>query len=532
MRLVVTARTAAIFVAALILQAACELEPCKAIGNLFFERHYQVIADTLRSEPIANIMQLTSSFPRLRFNVSMSVASHAPEEDVLVEKLIRVFESAHKNEAGEGKVNALYDSYVPTLGYHRWFRALWTAISTVTKDSDPMFLTSNSKEQTGYLDWHWLAAHASAAARDRVSLLAYFGSRVDLSFMVHGAAWATVTNASAAGLFRFSDDLRSRAQSTPRSGSKPRKPRGGDGAVELLLAPGFSALRKVCPWSALHGDDGPEAAKRSAQQHGAEEQGGEEDYPWLAECLHGLGHGVFMASVESLAAAGKSLSVPEVMRRSAALGSAILNGDGPSTAAILRHGTVATKLSSWMVAADVGSAAHEFERDRDRYGWRDGSAAAWRDGYAALVGAFPASCAAALTPSIPRRWTAAATSAATTAAAATSAAHAGAGPSKSDDDWAVSACLSQGGKYGFRPLGSAECLALARAEATGGVGSLTCATMSGAVGLMGLHGGNVHRALRACRSSYLESLEAAAAYSYSMLHPHYKACVGGERLHE
>ena len=486
---------AVLFVSTMCPQAACELEPCKAFGDYILQRHQQLIDDALRGEAAgsSDIYELAASFPRLRFNVSTAVASFVPAENNLANKLTRSF--LQLGGTTEVLVNALYDSYIEELGYHRWFRALWSAVSSATKDDAPMFLTASNKQKTGYPDWHWLAAHASATSKDRGALLGYFGSRVDMSFMVHGAAWAAVVNASASGLFHFSDSLQHRSHLPSARGSR-------HGDVELILAPGFQILRDLCPWSVLPLEGGNE-----------EEQGGEEDYPWMAECRHGMGHGVLMASIESLAQAEKPISVSEVMRRSAALSFAILSGDVPAISSILTHGTAAMKLDSWMVAADIDSASHEFERAPERYGWHANSSARWKSEFAEFISQFPSGCTA-LTPSIPRKWAAAA--------------EAPVGPFKDDDNLAVSACLSQLGKYGFRILKNTECLNMASSPSLGGIGSITCATMSGAIYFMSLHHGNYHKALHSCRYSYLEE-GVTQGFPKTVRHPHYKACVSGEK---
>jgi hypothetical protein len=209
----------------------------------------------------------------------------------LANGLFAIFSNAkHKDKrVVEAAVNKLYDAAMPEVGLDGFFAALWKAVAKATGDDDmPFFKTSKSSHATSYPDWHYLAAHSmevalsSGNASAPSDLLRFFGSRPDWSFFVHGASWTYLMFSYRRGEIRFSDH-------------NALSEASGNGSVQLFVDPRFeSSMNHLCPTSLFVGQ--------------------EPMPPWVSECLHGFGHGAFIAAVESLADAKKPVSFDEVVK--------------------------------------------------------------------------------------------------------------------------------------------------------------------------------------------------------------------------
>jgi hypothetical protein len=188
------------------------------------------------------------------------------------------------------------------------------------------------------------------------SLMRLLGSRVDWSFMVHGAAWGALIQACRNGVLRFSDYLEEEI--------------GFRGRLEVITTDAIDQVASLCPLAV--------------------------NELWRSECHHGFGHGAMMYAVESMALAGKPLNIAHAMRRAEAICLALLAGAGKESAAsILKQfgGEAFTCYSGvWMVATDLSIVENMFESDQNRFGWGDSVGAAWRHNMSRIVDSFPRFC--------------------------------------------------------------------------------------------------------------------------------------------
>lgn len=103
------------------------------------------------------------------------------------------------------------------------------------------------------------------------SVMQFFGSRPDWGFFVHGAAWGKLIDAARKSGLSFSEDA---------SGKLSMKAHNDI----------WQGVKLLCPHS--------EVAIAPS---------------WTKDCHHGLGHGAFVASVETLAKARLPLTFKEVI---------------------------------------------------------------------------------------------------------------------------------------------------------------------------------------------------------------------------